>query len=221
MKVYLGQTRGQGWIQKLEAHGFGEMTVRGEMPPRRRPWAFDNGAFRDWKAGRGFDADAFLRDLESIWRFDGNPDFIVAPDMVAGGEESLTFSLHWANRHELAPLRRLGVPLYLAVQDGMDPTKVALAIHDFGGVFVGGSLDWKIRTGQDWVEWAQRRGLPCHIGRVGTAKRARWATRIGASSIDSCLPLFSEENFASFSEDCGLPPKAICSPEPQSDGAVA
>lgn len=201
MKVYLGQTRGQGWIEKLEAHGFGEMTVRGEMPPRRRPWAFDNGAFRDWTAGRGFDAEAFLRDLEAIWRFNGNPDFIVAPDMVAGGAESLAFSLHWARRPEVA---RHKVPLYLAVQDGMYPSQVfdTPEAHPWAGIFVGGTLGWKLNNASTWVQTAHVKGIPCHIGRVGTEKRVKWARRIGADSIDSCLPLFSQENFRSFLEDC-------------------
>lgn len=43
-----------------------------------------------------------------------------------------------------------------------------------------------------------RRGLPCHVGRVGTARRIAWAKRIGADSIDSCLPLWSRENLDSF-----------------------
>lgn len=201
MKVYLGQTRGQGWIQKLEALGFGEMTVRGEMPPRRRPWAYDNGAFRDWTAERPFDVDAFVADLDAIWRFDGRPDFIVVPDKVAGGTQSLVFSTTWVQH---TGLQRQRCPLYLAVQDGMHPSDVEPVAHLFGGIFVGGTLGWKIGTGEAWVKFAHSLSKPCHIGRVGTEKRVRWATRIGADSIDSCLPLFSEENLQSFLEDCAL-----------------
>jgi hypothetical protein len=40
--------------------------------------------------------------------------------------------------------------------------------------------------------------MPCHIGRVGTYNRTRWARRIGADSIDSALPLWSEENLQRF-----------------------
>lgn len=40
--------------------------------------------------------------------------------------------------------------------------------------------------------------MACHVGRVGTAKRVAWARRIGATSIDSSLPLWSVENLRSF-----------------------
>jgi len=199
VKVYVGQTRGKEWISLMESHGFGEMVVRGEMPPRRKPWAFDNGAYRDWTAGRGFDAVSFLEDLETIWRYDGRPDFIVVPDMVAGGMESLRFSMHWMCRPEL---RRHKVPLYLAVQDGMTPVAVMDDLRHFQGIFVGGTLDFKLKSGRDWVDLAHQWGIPCHIGRAGTENRVKWARRLGATSIDSCLPLWSEENLARFSEDC-------------------
>jgi hypothetical protein len=214
VRVYLGQTRGQGWIQKLESHGFGEMTVRGEMPPRRKPWAYDNGAFRDWTAGKPFDGDAFMRDIDAVWRFNGNPDFIVLPDIVAGAEKSLDFSAVYVDN-----LRRLKVPLYLAIQDGMVTSAItSRGLHKAAdGFFLGGTLDWKIRNGAGWVAWAHSIGKPCHVGRVGTEKRVKWAARINADSIDSCLPLFSEENFANFSEDCGLPSGNSSSREPQSE----
>src|SRR5258708_1249304 len=99
-------------IRRLWLHGFGECTVRGELPPRRHPWFFDNGAFRDWTAERPFDGDAFLEDLESIYRSIDRPEWIVLPDQVAGGLESLEVSSRWVHR-----CRGLA-PLYLAVQDG-------------------------------------------------------------------------------------------------------
>lgn len=49
-----------------------------------------------------------------------------------------------------------------------------------------------------WVRFAHARGMPVHIGRVGTARRVRWARRIGADSIDSCVPLWSRENLDVF-----------------------
>lgn len=194
MKVYVGQARGSKLIAELTALGFGEMTVREEFPPRRRPWAFDNGAFKDFKAGSHFDVFAFKAVLEKIEAGKDRPDFAVIPDIVEGGMASLGFSLSWV------PRLRDFAPLYLAVQDGMNEEAVARVLDDegFHGVFVGGSLRWKIRTGKRWVELAHQRSMACHIGRVGTFRRTRWAQRIGADSIDSCLPLWSEENMRSF-----------------------
>lgn len=81
----------------------------------------------------------------------------------------------------------------------MDWTVIDRALElGFSGIFVGGSLPWKLETGAQWVREAHARHLPCHIGRVGTAKRVRWAKASGADSIDSCLPLWSEENLIAF-----------------------
>jgi len=93
---------------------------------------------------------------------------------------------------------RPGLRFYLAVQDGMAAADVRAAIAGFGGIFVGGTLSWKLQTGASWVRLAHELGLPCHVGRVGTARRVRWARRIGADSIDSCLPLWSKEQLAGF-----------------------
>jgi hypothetical protein len=153
----------------------------------------DNGAFGDWRAGRPFDAVTFARDLDRVAGAVVPPDFIVVPDKVAGGEESLGLSLSWRGA-----VARVG-PAFLVVQDGMTEPLVAEALAaGFAGIFVGGTLPWKLRTGAAWVQLAQRRGLPCHIGRVGTPKRVAWARRIGATSIDSCLPLWSRENLQRF-----------------------
>jgi NADPH:quinone reductase-like Zn-dependent oxidoreductase len=65
-------------------------------------------------------------------------------------------------------------------------------------LFVGGSLPWKLATGERWVRFAHAHGRRCHIGRVGTPRRVAWARRIGADSIDSCLPLWSRENLDAF-----------------------
>lgn len=193
MRAYVGQARGSLLIAELNSLCLGEMTVRKELPPRRTPWAFDNGAFGDWRAGRPFDEAAFRAALLRLPLAPVRPDFIVLPDIVAGGLESLAFSASW-----IAELEAFGAPLYLAVQDGMVPADLAGILPRIGGIFVGGSLPWKLKEAARWVSFAHSHGLPCHIGRVGTARRVIWARRIGADSIDSSLPLFSRENLAAF-----------------------
>jgi hypothetical protein len=63
----------------------------------------------------------------------------------------------------------------------------------FAVLFVGGSLPWKLNTGAMWARVAHANGRDCHVGRVGSAKRVRWAVDAGADSIDSSLPLWSAE----------------------------
>lgn len=188
MQIYVGQARGKGKVQPyLDRYRIGECFTRGTSywPPRRTPWFYDNGAFGDWQAGRPFDEEAFASDLPRIRGSVVPPAFIVCPDRVAGGLESLAFSLGWLPRLKCeCP----GLPVYLAVQDGLSEIDVP---EGFDGLFVGGTLSWKIATGSSWVAEAKRRGVPCHVGRVGNRRRLAWAKRIGADSIDSSLPLWS------------------------------
>lgn len=192
MIVYVGQTRSRALIAELTELGFGEITQRKEVPPRRRPWALDNGAFGDWGAGRPFNEDEYRAALAKVPSVDVRPDFVVVPDRVAAGLESLAMSLAWVEE-----CRSFGRP-YLVVQDGMSEFDVSDVIDRFDGIFVGGTLDWKITTGAAWVRLAHRHGKMCHIGRVGTPRRVAWARRIGADSIDSSLPLWSRGKMASF-----------------------
>lgn len=201
MRAYVGQTRSRALIARLLEHGVGECSVRGELPPRRRPFFYDNGAFRDWTAGEAFDVDAFQRDFDELVYM--APDFVVAPDLVAQGLASLAESLEWA--------RRLGVllPLYLAVQDGMTPDAVAPHVSRFAGLFVGGSLDWKLDTGGAWVAFAHDHERPCHVGRVGIPSRIAWARSIGADSIDSSYPLWCDAHMDDFLGALGRKPNAV------------
>jgi hypothetical protein len=199
MKAYVGQTRAKELIERLQALGIGECTCRGQLPPRRTPWFYDNGAFTDWKADRPFDITRFSRD---VWRITTDvekglscPDFIVVPDLVAAGSESLRESNSW-----LTWLADRNIPLYLAVQDGMQSCDVAPLIenHNYSGIFVGGTVKWKRDTALEWCELADFMEVPCHIGRVGTSKKVKWAASIGASSIDSSFPLWTMDNLQKF-----------------------
>src|SRR5262245_38166756 len=98
MRAYTGQTRGGSLVRQLRAAGIGECVTRGELPPRRTPWFHDCGAFADWMNGRAFDYVRWTRDLRYMrQRIEAGklapPDFVVLPDRVAAGLDSLTFSL--------------------------------------------------------------------------------------------------------------------------------
>lgn len=133
-----------------------------------------------------------MRACEVVSALPSAPDFLVLPDIVGGGLASLELSLSWLPRLS-------GVaPPYLAVQDGMPEEAVSRSCAGITGIFVGGTLQWKLRTAAAWVALAHRLEMRCHIGRVGTVDRLRWARRIGADSIDSSLPLWSRENMDRF-----------------------
>lgn len=233
LRVYVGQTRDPALLQRLADLDIGECTQRGQLPPRRSPWFYDNGAFADWRGGREFNRFVYWRDMKLLRACIGRravlgtwwargvrnpatgvvepalfpaPDFIVLPDLVGRGVDSLRFSESFLGDDDNAPMggHPVGVPLYLAVQDGLeDATGIAMVFETvlrlrLGGIFVGGTLKWKIATAAQWVRCAHRLGRPVHIGRVGTEPRLRWAERIGADSVDSSLPLWSRANLARF-----------------------
>jgi len=191
VKVYCGDTRSRRLLAEFRRRGIGAVAIRGRLHLRRlSPWFYDNGAFEDWKAERPFDAAAFVADLASI---DGSdpPDFIVAPDRVGEGASSLAESIAW-----LPQLRAYPWPVYLAVQDGMEILELGLARFD--GIFIGGTLPWKLATAPHWAAEGRRVGLPVHFARCGTARRVNYAKALGCASLDSSLPLWSKENLKSF-----------------------
>lgn len=199
MKAYVGQTRKAALVGKLQRSGIGEMTVRGEGRPRRFPWVLDNGAFKDFTAngcvaGAIFDAPAFEASLAMAASCSVRPDFVVAPDVVCDAAATFEKSARWFDR-----CAAVGAPVYFVVQDGMAEADVEAELaRGYGGIFVGGSLDWKLATSARWVALAHRLGLKCHIGRVGTAERVEWAASIGADSIDSALPLWTSAKMEAF-----------------------
>jgi len=195
MEIFIGQTRSRKLISRLERYGFGEMCQPSEYPPRRSPWVADNGAFAAWKAGLPCDTGAFASTLDRALSEGNHPAWAVIPDIVAGGAESLAFSLAWLQcwRSELR-----GLCWYLAVQDGMIPSDMQFMRGEIDGLFVGGTTAWKLHAGALWCDYGHSRGWPVHIGRVGSGRRVSWAKAAGADSIDSCLPLWGERNMRPF-----------------------
>jgi len=170
------------------------MTVRGDrIPPFRTPWVLDNGSYRDWKLLEPFDRGAWRGALIAAAQVDPLPEWTIAPDVPGDWGATLSLSMRLlADIEEFLP----GVPVYWALQDGVRRENVPWEVLD--GVFVGGTNSWKFKMGGRIVEWAHDRGLPCHIGRVGTIAKVGWARRIGADSIDSSFPLRAKRNFWRF-----------------------
>lgn len=156
------------------------------------PWiAFAKREILEWARRRPL---ALLADVLAMVELPAGqrPDFVVLPDVVAGGLASLALSRAW-----LARIGRLGLRWALAVQDGMTPRHIPWKAP-FDVLFVGGSTPWKLETTRQWAEAAHARGKRCHVGRMGSGVRVAWAKSCGVDSIDSALPLFSAEMLARF-----------------------
>lgn len=181
MKIYIGNNGSLKNFELMKKRGWGNVHLASAFryPKKGIDWILDNGAYSCWIKNEPFDENAFEDALIKLENCVSHPDFVVVPDIVAGGIESLRFSLKWAN---IIPA---GLVLYLAVQDGMNSAIVEKYIGLFDGLFVGGTLEWKIRTGKTWVDLAHSYNMKCHIGKVGTFRRLVWAKSIGADSVDS------------------------------------
>lgn len=139
------------------------------------PYALDNGAWPAFQRGERLNLDKFLRAFEKVG---AGADFVVLPDIVCGGGESLDLSLRWLE------ILRGQAAFLIAVQDGfcVDEVKPFLSVDV--GVFVGGDTVWKLETMGDWARVAHGAGGVCHVGRVNTSRRVRACEIAGVDSFD-------------------------------------
>ena len=154
------------------------------------PWGFDNGAYVDFTHGRQFDDVRFNKMLHKVYTL-GIPYLAVAPDIVAGGLQSLEFSLdymRWVLPHDW--------PWYLAVQDGMTIDDIKPYIDKFSGVFLGGSDAFKW-TAKEWCDFAHDNGKKFHFARVNPKRLIR-AKELGADSVDGTGLLWEQQKFNRF-----------------------
>lgn len=161
--------RGAGWGLLVSARG----VLRTEGFDT---YAIDNGAWTAHQRGEDFDVAAFER---AVALLGDRAQFLVLPDIVAGGKASLALSLEWLPRLDGIGVRRL-----IAVQDGMAPWDVEPHLSSRVGLFVGGSTDWKWKSLPHWGFLARRTGAYLHVGRVNTARRIRECARVGVDSFD-------------------------------------
>lgn len=209
MIVYVGA--GSGPLRDvILAAGHGQMVSRQANAfriPKYGRWAFDNGAFIDWKHGRPFDNEEYLRRLRKLSDLpDGRlPDWCVVPDIV-GMSSSLAYSLEWKSLLKgYAPRLRW----YLALQDNFHPDDVdhALCLEKYDGLFIGGTTAWKLATSASWVDFGHKRGLPVHIARVNGPNRLQWSVNIGADSVDGTGWVHAGEKWLPYLQD--VPEKEI------------
>lgn len=136
----------------------------------------DNGAWTAFQQGKSLNERLFLKAVDQMGE---GADWIVLPDIVAGGMRSLDYSRAWLDQ-----LRGFPTPLLIAVQDGMEPDDVRELLGPTVGIFVGGTTEWKEATAVQWGAIARRRNCYLHIGRVNSARRIAICAAAGASSFD-------------------------------------
>jgi hypothetical protein len=176
--AYASRTGTRRNLDLLRARGWG-LIVSATGAHRTEGFArygVDNGAWTAHQQGTAWDEAVFVQLVSSLG---AGADFVIAPDVVAGGLESLRLSLSWVER-----LRAVCRLVLIPVQDGMELADVAPHLGGGVGVFVGGSTEFKLRTMAAWARLARERGAYCHVGRVNTARRIRMCALSGVDSFD-------------------------------------
>lgn len=135
------------------------------------PWAADNGAYSHLDEAKFRRMLFLIRDMPRCL-------FVVCPDKVGGGQETLT--LFWRWKQEVASC---GQPLAFVGQDGAEDTDVPW--DDFHAWFLGGTDRFKLsRASADLVQEARRQGKYVHMGRVNSLRRIETAHEWGCDSVD-------------------------------------
>lgn len=173
MMGYASHTGTKRNLAALRAAGWGILLTPGKHRTEGfARYCLDNGAWSAYQQGTAWDGGAFAAFVDAV----GPGDFIVAPDIVAGGLASLALTESWLPR---LPGLRL-----IAVQDGMTPADVRPLLGPTVGIFVGGSTEWKLSTMRTWGRLAREVGCYLHIGRVNTRRRINMCLFVGAHSFD-------------------------------------
>jgi hypothetical protein len=164
--------RDWGWLIGPEDMG-GE--IRGGMRH-----AIDNGAWPAHISGKPWDAALFRRCYRQHGR---GADFIVAPDIVMGGQASLERTREWLPILRAAP-ELAGAAILIAVQDGMSEAEITPLMDDRTGIFLGGGTEWKLAMIRKWGEFSAQRQCWYHVGRVNSVVRINLCAWAGATSFD-------------------------------------
>ena len=179
MIAYASNTQGKRNLDALKAANWRILVSPGKHmnPPAGFRFAIDNGAWPCFKNNLPFDHEGFT---ELIEIHGGAADFVVIPDIVAGGMKSFEFSLSWLDR--LKHFHRI----LFAVQDGMITDDVGALLERVPnmGLFLGGSTEYKLKMMYGWgmVTHALRRYY--HVGRVNSMRRIKLCAEAGANSFD-------------------------------------
>jgi hypothetical protein len=169
--IYLTPTSSQVVKEAIIAGEFGQIVTpkSGDKILPGATWALDNGCFsKKWSESRW---------KKNIVRYkeESNCLFAVVPDVVADAERTNELWDRW-----LPFVKEHGYKAAYVLQNAC--TQVP---ENADAIFTGGDTDWKLGPeARELMFEAQDRGLWCHMGRVNSLKRLRYAIECGYDSVD-------------------------------------
>lgn len=183
MKLYTA-TGTKALIKKCNELNVGLMMVNRFQNVNKWPYfAIDNGCYSAFAQGIKWNPGPFITLLSKCKNENLKPDFIVIPDIVEGGKDSLRLSERWG----FFLKEEYDYPLFLAVQDGItieDVLKSPL-FKIINGIFIGGSIKWKMNNLRYWSNFSKKYNLKTHAGRIGPYNSILKCHFVDIDSIDS------------------------------------
>jgi hypothetical protein len=182
IRAYASRTGTKRNLDALRAAGWG-LLISATGVHRSEGFAdhmLDNGAWTAHQSGKPWDVGKFEQLLDVFGRTSAQT---IAPDIVAGGVDSLALSISWLPR-----LLAIGRPVLVPVQDGMEPEQLRPVVGACVGLFVGGSTAWKWDTLHVWAKLSRESGCRIHVGRAGSARMVSRCVAAGAHSFDTSEP---------------------------------
>ena len=147
-----------------------------------RGFAIDNGAYSYHLKGEDFNGGAFLSLCD---RHAEHADWIVIPDHVGDWEKTCAMAMRWVNI-----LITYNRPLMMVAQDGSEENDFE-ALRSWvsnniisGGIFVGGTTEWKLKHMHRLSQICKEADQICHVGRVNSRKRLLQCYNANVDSVD-------------------------------------
>jgi hypothetical protein len=177
-----------GWFWHSLARETGRLGHLYSPDAQRGPWpwfpyALDNGAFSCWDArANTFDAEKWAK-VESGWKrllfwaqaAPAKARWAIVPDVPGNSAATL------ARWEQFAPVvQRAGIPLALAVQNGMDAATVRALKPPPVVICVGGDTEWKWGTAEMWCREFPR----VHVLRCNAPAKLALLESWGCESTD-------------------------------------
>jgi hypothetical protein len=162
-------------------HLFSPNAQRGPWP--WLPYALDNGAFSCWEPISNTFDYAKWNENEQGWRellfwaqsAPMRARWAIVPDIPGDGAKTLA---RWA--HYAPEVVASGIPLALAVQDGISIEQASALSPTPAVICVGGSTEWKWATVESWCKYFPR----VHLLRCNSPEKLDYLEQLGCESTD-------------------------------------
>lgn len=154
-----------------------------------KDYAIDNGAWSAYSKGVSWNKIYEKRFRLICDVYGEKSNFIVCPDIVAGGYKSLDLSLKY-----LDYLTIYGTKVLIPVQDGIEPcSELYSVLSSKIGLFVGGTTNWKLNNLRTWSWVSEKTNSYLHVARVNSCKRMALCAALKINSFDGTkLSRYSE-----------------------------